>query len=992
MLAREIAETLRREAESAGDMTAVAVAHRILGLTRLFQADFVEANAHLQEALRIYDPQRDGDGKFRYGQDTRAGATTYLAQLHWVLGICGRAWELFDEAVKRAIESEHPPTLAQTYQFKSLCEIFRGDAEAARNAGDTVVELGRANGMEIYMAWGALSSCWASTRLGDDVSKLRQALAAYAKQGNKAYVPLYQGLLAEIETEGVGTEAALARMDEALALAAETGERWTDAFLHRIRGHIFLKRDPANTALAEEAFLTAIAIAQEQKARSFELSAALSLAKLYQATGRAADAYAVLAPALAGFSPTPEFPEIAEAQTLLGTLGQSDDVKAATASRRRQAQLQISYANALIATRGHGALETTAAFARARELTAGIEDAIEGLSALYGLWAGSLVRGELAPMCEAADAFLREAEKRSISPEAGVAHRIYALTRWYQGDYANARHHLERALALLDRERDRDLTFRFGQDQFAATEIFLALVLWPMGEVTKAARLAEAARNHATESGQIATVAYMHTWLGHLEAVSRNPARTIAHAEPLLALSREHGLELYSAWGALLSVLARAYLSAGETDLSELQRAQAAFDGLGTKICVPFYHGVLAEFELETAGVEAGLTRIDTALALAAETGQGWSDAFLHRMRGEILLKCDPANTAPAEEAFLTAIAIAQQQKAKSFELRAALALAKLYQSTGRSADAHAVLAPALEGFSPTPEFPEISEAQVLLEVLAHTDEVKNATASRQRRLKLQTSYGQAMMWAKGYGAEETKAAFARARDFAANIGNFAGRSAANYGHWANSHMRGEFNLARETAEIFLREAMNEGRMPEASTAQRMLGFTSLFQGNFTESRAHLEEALRIYDPGWNNDDKFRLSVEPGLAAMAYLAEVEWALGYVGRSRDLIDESVARSIEAAHVPTLANSYNVRAEHEMFRGEVDAAMEAGKVAFEYSREHQLGHYMPMATIFSGWARARTRQSRGQSAGNASSPRRSYRTRKPGLGADLPGSPC
>lgn len=89
---------------------------------------------------------------------------------------------------------------------------------------------------------------------------------------------------------------------------------------------------------------------------------------------------------------------------------------------------------------------------------------------------------------------------------------------------------------------------------------------------------------------------------------------------------------------------------------------------------------------------------------------------------------------------------------------------------------------------------------------------------------------------------------------------------------------------------------------------------------------------------------------------MAYLAEVEWALGYVGRSRDLIDESVARSIEAAHVPTLANSYNVGAEHEMFRGEVDAAMEAGKVAFEYSREHQLGHYMPMATIFSGWARA------------------------------------
>ena len=113
------------------------------------------------------------------------------------------------------------------------------------------------------------------------------------------------------------------------------------------------------------------------------------------------------------------------------------------------------------------------------------------------------------------------------------------------------------------------------------------------------------------------------------------------------------------------------------------------------------------------------MARIDGALTLADETGEHWADAFLHRIRGEILLKRDPANTAPAEEAFLTAIAIAQRQKAKSFELRAALSLAKLYQSNNRAADGHTVLAPALEGFSPTPEFPEIEEAQELLATLA---------------------------------------------------------------------------------------------------------------------------------------------------------------------------------------------------------------------------------------------------------------------------------
>ena len=164
---------------------------------------------------------------------------------------------------------------------------------------------------------------WARARLGDretGVTELRQALAAYTDQGNKLFVPLFQGLLAEIEAEGQDAEGALARIDEALALAGETGEHWTDAFLHRIRGEILLKRDPANTAPAEEAFLTAIAIAQQQKARSFELRAALSLAKLYQSTGRAADAHAILAPALEGFSSTPEFPEIEQAQTLLAAL------------------------------------------------------------------------------------------------------------------------------------------------------------------------------------------------------------------------------------------------------------------------------------------------------------------------------------------------------------------------------------------------------------------------------------------------------------------------------------------------------------------------------------------------------------------------------------------------------------------------------------------------------------------------------------------------
>jgi hypothetical protein len=137
---------------------------------------------------------------------------------------------------------------------------------------------------------------------------------------------------------------------------------------------------------------------------------------------------------------------------------------------------------------------------------------------------------------------------------------------------------------------------------------------------------------------------------------------------------------------------------------------------------------------------------------MSDRTGLRAFEGELHRARGEMLLRRDPANSAPAEDAFLTAIAVARQQGTRSFELRAALALAKLYQSTARPADAHAVLAPALEGFAPTPEMPVIAKAQALLAALAETEEVRAAEARCRHRLHLQTAYGQAMMLSRGFG------------------------------------------------------------------------------------------------------------------------------------------------------------------------------------------------------------------------------------------------
>jgi adenylate cyclase len=274
------------------------------------------------EALSIYDPERDRETRFRFGLDTGAIAKALLAITKWQLGQVGPARALIEEAVAHAIETGHVPTLANTYMYKGRFEIVGGDAGAARRDAEMVVKLSQENALTYYAASGALHSAWASARLdgrGIGATELRQALTAYTDQGNKVSVPFYQGLLAEIEAQD-DAEGALTRIEQALSLAGETGEHWSDAFLHRLGGEILLKLDRANTATAEDAFLTAIAVAQHQKARSFELRAALSLAKLYHSTDRPANGHALLASALKGFLPTPEFPEIAEAQTLLAAL------------------------------------------------------------------------------------------------------------------------------------------------------------------------------------------------------------------------------------------------------------------------------------------------------------------------------------------------------------------------------------------------------------------------------------------------------------------------------------------------------------------------------------------------------------------------------------------------------------------------------------------------------------------------------------------------
>ncbi len=243
-----------------------------------------------------------------------------LAAASWQLGEVERARELIDSANRRAKELGHPPSMAHPLFWKSYLEILRGDAAAALSAAEALERLSREHEMPSWRLMAELNLGWARGRLYDAAAgaeELRRALAVLADRGGIGDAWFYTTLLAELETETLGADIALTHVDQALALAHRGENRCDLAFPHRLRGEILLRRDPPDPAAAEEAFRTAGAVVRQQGARSWGLRAALSLAKLYQSIGRPAEARAVLAPALEGFAPTDEMPEIAEAQALL---------------------------------------------------------------------------------------------------------------------------------------------------------------------------------------------------------------------------------------------------------------------------------------------------------------------------------------------------------------------------------------------------------------------------------------------------------------------------------------------------------------------------------------------------------------------------------------------------------------------------------------------------------------------------------------------------
>jgi tetratricopeptide (TPR) repeat protein len=385
----------------------------------------------------------------------------------------------------------------------------------------------------------------------------------------------------------------------------------------------------------------------------------------------------------------------------------------------RLLKLHVDYGHAAMWLKGFAADEMSAAYARASRFAGPADESHPRFVAYYGECLKSFVRGEYRKAHGEAEAFLRDARAEGRDTEAGVARRLLGFVSLQLGDLQAACSALERTLSDYVRERDRGTLFRFGNDTEVSATNFLALTEWHLGEFGRARELIDESTRRANELGHSAAVASALFFKTVIESRRGDAAATRVAVESLLQLTQERNLKTYTDLGRMYSNWARGKLFDPAAGSVGLREALASYLALGNKSGGPGFHGLIAELEAMRPDVESALAAIDAGLAISEETGEHLTAPYLYRLRGELLLTQDPRVPAPAEEAFQTAIAIAGGQGARGYALNASHALARLYRSTGRTDEARAILAPALEDLSPTPEMPEIAEARALLARLA---------------------------------------------------------------------------------------------------------------------------------------------------------------------------------------------------------------------------------------------------------------------------------
>ncbi len=321
--ARDQAEQFLHLAAHQEDTAPLVVAHRSLGLSLYYMGEGIQARKHFVQSVALYDPQQHRTLAFTYAQDPGVVALMYDALTLWILGYPDQALRRSHEACTRAEDLAHPHTLAHTFAHLAIFHQYRQEREEAHRHAETATRVSREQGFPFWLGVALILQSWArATRPqpAEQIASMHEGMAIYRATDATVWLPYLLTLLAETYGEARQPDTGLRLLDEARTIMDSTQERCYEAEMHRVQGALLLVQAAAQHAQAEICFQHALGIARRQQAKSWELRAAMSLARLWQQQGKRTEAYELLVPVYGWFTEGFDTVDLQEARALLEEL------------------------------------------------------------------------------------------------------------------------------------------------------------------------------------------------------------------------------------------------------------------------------------------------------------------------------------------------------------------------------------------------------------------------------------------------------------------------------------------------------------------------------------------------------------------------------------------------------------------------------------------------------------------------------------------------
>jgi predicted ATPase len=390
---------------------------------------------------------------------------------------------------------------------------------------------------------------------------------------------------------------------------------------------------------------------------------------------------------------------------------------------QRELDLLVALGVPLVLIRGHAAPEVETTYARARELSEQVGDKPQHFHVLQGLRRFYLHRGELQMAHEVDEQFLALAQNLGDASHISRAHIVYGETLYRSGAFAQAREHCEQAIALYAPQQHRSHMFLYGNDTGAVSQTFQALVLWHLGYPDQALSISLEGLSRAQELSHPFTLVCALYFAAALRHFRGEGQAALKQVESLLGISTERRFALYLAWGTVLRGRLLAEQGEIEEGIAQMRQGLAAWQAMGAELMLPEIFSLLAEACGKAGKVEEGIALLTAALDLVDKNGDRCWEAEIYRLKGELLLKQDKGEVGvcDAETCFQRALAVARHQSAKSWKLRAAASLGRLWREQGRREEARQMLAEIYGWFTEGFDTLDLKEAKVLLDELSLT-------------------------------------------------------------------------------------------------------------------------------------------------------------------------------------------------------------------------------------------------------------------------------